>query len=82
MAVFEHPDDDAAKAFRDLQNALVTWERSTGRTSLLIFRESYGAPGDRCPSMVAIRLDNGIPLDPANSDLTDSYLLQRFSDSA
>lgn len=76
-----HPDADVAKAFRELQNALVSWERATGRHSLLIFRESYGAAGDVHPSLVATRLDNGIPVDPENADLPDSYLLSRFSDS-
>jgi len=77
-----HPDPDVAEAFRKLQNALISWERSTGRDSLLIFREAPGhiAEHGRMPSVVVIRLDNGISVDPANSDLTDAYLLERFTD--
>lgn len=82
MPEITHPDIDVAAAFRKLQDALVTWERATGRSSLLIFRETYGNAGDVTPSLVSIRLSDGIPVDPANSDLRDSYLLKRFADSA
>jgi hypothetical protein len=82
MPAMTHPDEDVAKAFRQLQNALVSWERATGRDSLLIFREAAGhiAQHGRMPSEVVIRLDNGISVDPANADLSDSFLLERFTD--
>lgn len=78
-----HPDDEVDRLFRQLQSALCSWERSTSRDSLMIFRESdrniaeYGPQ----PSAICLRWDNGIPLDPANADLDDAHLLQRFTDS-
>lgn len=76
-----HPDPDVADAFRRLSNALVQWERATGLHSLLIFREGNSPPGECGPSDRCIRLDNGIPVDPANADLSDAFLLARFSDT-
>jgi hypothetical protein len=84
MPKYEHPDFDVAAAFRRLQNALVSWERNTGRSSLLIFREAKGNVVEHgaMPSDVVIRLDNGISVDPQCSDLDDQFLLQRFTDSS
>ena len=84
MPKYTHMDSEVADAFCKLQNALVSWERATGRTSLLIFRESAGNVVEQgpMPSDVAIRLENGLPLDPANADLDDPFLLRRFTDSA
>ena len=78
-----HPDFEVAEAFRKLQNALIRWERSTGRDSLLIFRESLGHIAEHGPmaSNVCIRLDNGISVDPTNQDLSDQFLLDRFTDT-
>lgn len=78
-----HPDPDVDSAFRKLQNALCSWERDTGRESLLIFREARGsfARAGRQASEVVIRLDNGISVDPANADLDDAALLERFTDA-
>ena len=38
----EHPDRDVNTALIRLNDALCTWERSTGRTSVLIVREEGG----------------------------------------
>lgn len=78
-----HPDQDVDDAFRKLQNALVSWERSTSRDSLLIFRESDRNITEHGPqpTAVSLRWDNGISIDPHNQDLADSYLLARFTDS-
>jgi len=38
----EHPNDDVQQALVRLSDALCTWERSTGRESILILRESGG----------------------------------------
>jgi hypothetical protein len=35
----QHPDDDVRQAIVRLCDALCTWERSTGRESVLIIRE-------------------------------------------
>lgn len=79
-----HPDPTVDRAFRDLQNALISWERATGRDSLLIFREAAGRLAELAPqpSAVCIRLDNGIPLGPSGSDLSDQFLLQHFTDTS
>ncbi len=78
-----HPDPEIDHLFRLLQAKLCSWERSTGRDSLLIFRESdrnlvqHGPQ----PSAVCLRLENGVSVDPHNSDLDDARLLERFTDA-
>ena len=78
-----HPDDEIDELFQKPRNCLCQWERATGRESLLIFRESdrnFAQHGPQ-PSVVALRWDNGVSVDPANADLDDSFLLQRFTDA-
>ena len=48
-------------------DALCTWERSTGRETILILREMGG---------FAFRADNGKPLDSSLDDITDGQLIQ------
>jgi hypothetical protein len=82
MTQTTHRDPSVDAAFRNLQNALISWERSTGRQSVLIFRELDGLPEQwPRPSLVAIRWDNGIPVDPGCADMSDAAFLARFSDS-
>lgn len=38
----EHPSDDVRQALIKLNDALCTWERATGRQSVLILREQGG----------------------------------------
>lgn len=38
----QHPDPEVQAALTRLQDALCTWERSTGRESVLILREQGG----------------------------------------
>lgn len=38
----EHPSEEVQQALNALNDALCTWERSTGRESVLILRESGG----------------------------------------
>ncbi len=40
MAFMQHPDKDVRRALLELTDALSDWERSTGRKSVLIFRET------------------------------------------
>jgi len=76
-----HPDQEIAALFRQLREKLCQWERSTGRESMLIFRE---VPGNLCqhpfqrPDVVH-RWQNGVSLDPANADMNDEWLLEPFS---
>ena len=78
-----HPDLEISDLFRKLRNALCSWERSTGRESLLIYRESDRniCENGPQPSAVCHRWDNGVSVDPANQDLPDQHLLDRFTDS-
>lgn len=80
--MLEHFDSEIAATLRKLADQLCQWERSTGRESLLIFRE---VPGNlsmheqlRGNSDFVIRLVNGVSVDPASSDLADSTLAEPF----
>lgn len=61
----QHSDPDVETALIRLCDALCTWERSTGRESLLILRETGG---------YQFRADCGKPLD--SDDMTDEQLVQ------
>jgi hypothetical protein len=61
-----HPDQDVQAALVRLLDALCTWERNTGRHSVLILREEGG---------FAVRADSGKPLPASLDDITDSALL-------
>lgn len=78
-----HPNSEIDELFAQLRTALCSWERATGRESLLIFREADRnlAEFGPQPSAVKLRLDNGVSVDPANADLDDAFLLQRFTDA-
>lgn len=63
-----HPDADVDLALAKLLDSLVSWERGTGRQSILVLREFGG---------FAFRADCGVPLDEAkNGDITDAQLFQ------
>ena len=48
MSWQQHPDENVQRAIISLCDALCSWERSTGRQSMLIVRENNGElPGDR-----------------------------------
>ena len=59
----EHPDPDVRQALIRLSDALCTWERSTGRESVLILREAGGFV------YRAVSGKPGIPDDIPDSDL-------------
>ena len=42
MAFMQHPDPEVRQALIRLTDALCTWERNTGRESVLILREVGG----------------------------------------
>ncbi len=63
----EHSDSDVQAALIRLCDVLCTWERSTGRESLLIIREVGG---------YHFRADCGKPLDSALDDMTDEQLMR------
>ena len=42
MAFMQHPDPEVRQALIRLADALCTWERNTGRESVLIVREAGG----------------------------------------
>lgn len=59
-----HPDDDVQQALTKLCDALCTWERATGRRSILVLREVGG---------FVFRADSGKPGIP--DDIPDEQLL-------
>ena len=61
--VMEHPDRNVQEALVRLNDALCSWERSTGRQSILILREQGGFEH---------RSASGKPTIPA--DVEDQYL--------
>ena len=62
----EHKDKEVQAALVRLLDALCTWERATGRRSLLILKED-----DYC-----CRADSGKCVIP--EDLSDEYILSAF----
>jgi len=42
MSIQRHPDNEVQDAIVKLSDALCQWERSTGRTSVLLLREQGG----------------------------------------
>lgn len=66
MAVWkEHPDPRIKQAIVELDDALCSWERATGRESVLIIREQGG---------FVYRSASGKPGIP--DDITDAQLFQ------
>lgn len=66
----EHPDREVNQALIRLNDALCSWERSTGRESVLVLRETGG---------FVHRSASGKPGIP--SDITDEELLKRIKES-
>lgn len=60
---YRHPDSEVQAAITRLLDALCTWERETGRRSVLILREVGG---------FEVRAQDGKPLD---IDVSDDILL-------
>jgi len=68
MSVQTHPDSEVQQALTRLCDALVTWERNTGRTSVLVLREKGG---------FVFRATSGKPIDEATQDdISDETLTQ------
>ena len=65
MTFMQHPDPEVSQAIVRLADALCSWERSTGRESVLIVREAGG---------FTYRAVNGKPDVP--DDVTDSQLMK------
>jgi len=61
-----HPSQEVEHALIRLNDALCTWERCTGRRSILILRETGG---------YVHRSQDGKPLPPSVDDVTDQHLL-------
>ena len=71
---WHHTDPDVRQALTRLMDALCSWERATGRTSILILREAGG---------YACRADSGKPLDETTQgDITDAQLMALLKDTA
>ncbi|MBI1833422.1 MAG: hypothetical protein HYR90_01205 [Candidatus Andersenbacteria bacterium] len=66
----EHPDSNVSQALTRLCDALCSWERATGRTSVLVLRESGG---------FHFRADSGKPLSSDNDDIPDEQLFRMLS---
>jgi hypothetical protein len=62
----QHPDADVQRAIIRLCNSLCQWERSTGRTSVLIVREAGG---------FVFRAASGKPVPASNNDVPDRQLV-------
>ena len=65
--MMEHPDKEVRSAIIRLADALCTWERATGKESIMIVREVGG---------FVFRAASGKPDIP--SDIPDHHLLLRF----
>ena len=65
MTFMEHPDPEVRKAIVRLADSLCSWERSTGRESVLIIREAGG---------FVFRAVNGKPDVP--DDVADGQLMK------
>ncbi len=68
----EHPDAEVQAAIIQLCGRLCTWERATGRESILVLREQGG---------FCFRADSGKPLDSGLDDIPDEMLLRRVADA-
>lgn len=73
----KHPNREVEEAIDRLCNVLVGWERTTGRTTVLVLRENNGEMAGQPmeqPGYV-LRAVNGIPVGRDQDDLPDSHLL-------
>lgn len=77
----QHPDPDVQQAIMRLCNALCSFERSTGRQSLLIVRENNGEyPGNPMSAPgFCFRADCGRPLHNNQDDIPDAHLLEHVT---
>ena len=66
-----HPNEDVQRALVQLNDALCTWERSTGRQSVLILREEGGW---------SHRSQSGKPLPSSLDDVPDCAILDQTVD--
>lgn len=66
-AMHYHPSPDVQAAIVQLTDALIQWNRSTGRDNLVIIRDTVGAE---------YRALSGAPIP---DDLTDAHVLQAFA---
>lgn len=64
-----HPCEEVQLALHRLQNALISWERATGRQSAFVIREEGG---------FFLRAVCGVPMDSDSDDIPDSMILDRF----
>jgi hypothetical protein len=64
----QHPDEEVQRALIRLCDALCSWERATGRQSVLILREAGG---------YVFRAGSGKPDIPA--DLSDDLLMRQLN---
>lgn len=76
----KHLDAEIDDAITRLLEKLISWERMTGRQSVLILRENNGEmPGQEMTEPgFALRAVNGIPLGRDSDDLTDEWILKPF----
>ena len=74
LPTWHHIDPEVRQALTRLLDALCSWERATGRVSVLILRENGG---------YVCRADSGKPLDEnTQSDITDEQLLALLEDAS
>lgn len=67
----KHPDPEVQSALTRLLDALCTWERETGRRSVLVLREQHG---------FEVRAESGKPINIAG--LTDVEVFACISEGA
>lgn len=65
----EHLDNEVRQAIVKLCDALCSWERETGRQSVLILREQGG---------FNFRATNGKPVPSSLDDVTDAQLIKNI----
>ena len=77
----KHLDESVNTAITKLCEALIQWERATGRQSVFVLRENNGeaAGQDLIAEGFSYRAMNGIRLDENNDDLSDDYILKPFT---
>jgi len=73
----QHADAEVNYAITKLCEALIRWERATGRQSVLILRQNNGeSAGERMTQPgFTLRAVNGIPMGRDNDDISDVDLL-------
>jgi hypothetical protein len=64
--MFDHPADDVRAALVRLMDAMTTWERNTGRHSVIIIKDEVGGQY------------RALDARPVPQDMPDADLLQNF----